>query len=138
MSYPSEAKTDRSLSLIVLFAGTLFTSASLMFVLQPLFGKILLPLLGGSPAVWNTCMVFYQSILFLGYLYAHYSFDAFQSTPSNPDTCRHYSHQFPGVAGSPYLKTPFRRQKAIRHFGCSGLYFLLSACLISWFQPPRR
>ena len=71
MRYPSEAKTDRSLSLIILFAGTLFISASLMFVLQPLFGKILLPLLGGSPAVWNTCMVFYQSILFLGYLYAH-------------------------------------------------------------------
>ena len=71
MSDPSKAKTDRSLSLIVLFAGTLFISASLMFVLQPLFGKLLLPLLGGSPAVWNTCMVFYQSILFLGYLYAH-------------------------------------------------------------------
>ncbi|MCX7099860.1 MAG: fused MFS/spermidine synthase [Methylococcales bacterium] len=71
MSYPSETKTDRSLSLILLFAGTLFASASLMFVLQPLFGKLLLPLLGGSPAVWNTCMVFYQSILFLGYLYAH-------------------------------------------------------------------
>ncbi len=71
MSNLSETKTDRSLSLIILFAGTLFTSASLMFVLQPLFGKLLLPLLGGSPAVWNTCMVFYQSILFLGYLYAH-------------------------------------------------------------------
>ncbi|MDD5461597.1 MAG: fused MFS/spermidine synthase [Methylococcales bacterium] len=71
MNHPLEVKTDRSLSLIVLFAGTLFISASLMFVLQPLFGKILLPLLGGSPAVWNTCMVFYQSILFLGYLYAH-------------------------------------------------------------------
>ncbi len=71
MSNLSEAKTDRSLSLIILFAGTLFTSASLMFVLQPLFGKLLLPLLGGSPAVWNTCMVFYQSLLFLGYLYAH-------------------------------------------------------------------
>ncbi|MGZ8136288.1 MAG: fused MFS/spermidine synthase [Methylococcaceae bacterium] len=71
MSVSSETKTDRRLSLILLFAGTLFTSASLMFVLQPLFGKILLPLLGGSPAVWNTCMVFYQSILFLGYLYAH-------------------------------------------------------------------
>ena len=66
MSYPSQAKIDRSLSLILLFAGTLFISASLMFVLQPLFGKILLPLLGGSPAVWNTCMVFYQTILFLG------------------------------------------------------------------------
>ncbi|MDD2723827.1 MAG: fused MFS/spermidine synthase [Methylovulum sp.] len=65
------AAPDRRLSLILLFAVTLFTSASLMFVLQPLFGKLLLPLLGGSPAVWNTCMVFYQSILFLGYLYAH-------------------------------------------------------------------
>lgn len=42
-----------------------------MFVLQPMFGKALLPLLGGSASVWNTCMVFYQSILFLGYLYAH-------------------------------------------------------------------
>jgi hypothetical protein len=72
MSHHSNATPDRNLSLIFLFAATLFTSASLMFVLQPLFGKILLPLLGGSPAVWNTCMVFYQSILFLGYLYAHY------------------------------------------------------------------
>lgn len=59
-------------SLIFLFAGTLFISATLMFILQPLFGKLLLPLLGGSPAVWNTCMVFYQTLLFLGYLYAHY------------------------------------------------------------------
>ncbi|OYV17105.1 MAG: hypothetical protein CG439_1831 [Methylococcaceae bacterium NSP1-2] len=66
-----DSKTNRHFSTIILFAGTLFVSASLMFVLQPLFGKILLPLLGGSPAVWNTCMVFYQSILFLGYLYAH-------------------------------------------------------------------
>ncbi len=56
---------------IVLYAATLFISALLMFVLQPLFGKLLLPLLGGSPAVWNTCMVFYQSVLFLGYGYAH-------------------------------------------------------------------
>ncbi|PPK67004.1 hypothetical protein B0F88_11594 [Methylobacter tundripaludum] len=72
MSHHSQDTTDRNLSLIFLFAATLFTSASLMFVLQPLFGKILLPLLGGSPAVWNTCMVFYQSVLFLGYLYAHY------------------------------------------------------------------
>lgn len=64
--------SERSLWLILLFAGTLFVSASLMFVLQPLFGKLMLPLLGGSPAVWNTCMVFYQMLLFIGYLYAHY------------------------------------------------------------------
>ena len=71
MNQPSVDHSDSRLSLIILFAGTLFVSASLMFVLQPLFGKLLLPLLGGSPAVWNTCMVFYQSLLFLGYLYAH-------------------------------------------------------------------
>lgn len=71
MSLSSENSNDRRLSLILLFAVTLFCSASLMFVLQPMFGKILLPLLGGSPSVWNTCMVFYQTILFLGYLYAH-------------------------------------------------------------------
>jgi hypothetical protein len=43
-----------------------------MFILQPLYGKLMLPLLGGSPAVWNTCMVFYQMLLFFGYLYAHF------------------------------------------------------------------
>ena len=72
MNVTPNQPSDRNLSLIFLFAGTLFISATLMFVLQPMFGKILLPLLGGSPAVWNTCMVFYQTILFLGYLYAHY------------------------------------------------------------------
>ena len=57
---------------VITFAGTLFVSAMLMFVLQPLFGKLLLPLLGGTPAVWNTCMVFYQTLLFGGYAYAHW------------------------------------------------------------------
>ncbi len=71
MSNPS-SRSERSLSLVLLFAGTLFISATLMFILQPLFGKLLLPLLGGSPAVWNTCMVFYQMLLFFGYLYAHF------------------------------------------------------------------
>lgn len=56
---------------MILFASTLLLSATLMFILQPLFGKLMLPLLGGSPAVWNTCMVFYQILLFFGYLYAH-------------------------------------------------------------------
>lgn len=71
MNVTTDQSSNRH-SLIVLFAGTLFVSATLMFILQPLFGKLLLPLLGGSPAVWNTCMVFYQTLLFLGYLYAHY------------------------------------------------------------------
>lgn len=45
--------------------------AALLFWVQPLVAKLLLPLLGGSPAVWNTCMVFFQVTLLAGYLYAH-------------------------------------------------------------------
>lgn len=60
-----------SVLLIGLFALTLFVSALLLFLLQPMVGKMLLPLLGGTPAVWNTCMVFFQAALLTGYLYAH-------------------------------------------------------------------
>src|SRR5262245_39577537 len=54
----------------MMFAVTLFVSASLLFMVQPMVGKLVLPLLGGSPAVWNACMVFFQALLLLGYLYA--------------------------------------------------------------------
>ena len=54
-----------------LFAIAIFTSASLVFIVQPMVTKLLLPLMGGSPAVWNTAMVFFQSALLAGYLYAH-------------------------------------------------------------------
>src|SRR5687767_11724750 len=54
-----------------LFTLTIFFSATLLFMVQPLVGKILLPIMGGSPAVWSTCMVFFQAVLLLGYLYAH-------------------------------------------------------------------
>jgi spermidine synthase len=53
------------------FALAIFFSATLLFMVQPLAGKMLLPVLGGSPAVWSTCMVFFQAVLLLGYLYAH-------------------------------------------------------------------
>src|SRR5438105_10533211 len=54
-----------------LFAATMFLSAALLFVVQPMTGKQLLPLAGGTPAVWNTCLVFFQATLLFGYLYAH-------------------------------------------------------------------
>lgn len=55
----------------LLFSLSLLISATLVFWVQPLFGKMVLPLLGGSPAVWNTCLVFFQTALLMGYLYAH-------------------------------------------------------------------
>ncbi|HEX3146719.1 MAG TPA: fused MFS/spermidine synthase [Gemmataceae bacterium] len=56
-----------------LFGVTLFVSATLLFLVQPMVGKMILPLLGGTPAVWNTCMVFFQALLLAGYYYAHKS-----------------------------------------------------------------
>ncbi|MDI1326390.1 MAG: fused MFS/spermidine synthase [Brevundimonas sp.] len=55
----------------LLFALAIFTSASLVFVVQPMVTKLVLPMLGGSPAVWNTAMVFFQTALLAGYAYAH-------------------------------------------------------------------
>ena len=65
----------RSFPIVMLgtFALTLFCSAMLLFMVQPLIGKMILPLLGGTPEVWNTCMVFFQAILLAGYAYAHVS-----------------------------------------------------------------
>ncbi|NOT01082.1 MAG: fused MFS/spermidine synthase [Phycisphaerales bacterium] len=57
--------------MVVLFAITLFVSAGLLFAVQPMVGKMILPSFGGTPAVWNTCMVFFQAVLLAGYLYAH-------------------------------------------------------------------
>ncbi len=63
----------RGVPLIALFGGTLFVSATLLFWIQPLFAKLTLPLLGGTPAVWTTAMVFFQAMLLAGYGYAHLS-----------------------------------------------------------------
>ena len=54
-----------------LFTGTIFLSASLLFFVQPLFTKVVLPHVGGAPAVWTTAMLFFQTVLIGGYLYAH-------------------------------------------------------------------
>ncbi len=53
------------------FAATIFASAFLLFQVQPLISKYILPWFGGSPAVWSTCMLFFQVVLFGGYVYAH-------------------------------------------------------------------
>jgi hypothetical protein len=54
-----------------LFIAAIFASAFLIFLIQPMVGKRILPWFGGVPAVWTLCLAFYQSTLFLGYAYAH-------------------------------------------------------------------
>ncbi|HVP00825.1 MAG TPA: fused MFS/spermidine synthase [Bryobacteraceae bacterium] len=53
------------------FGATIFLSAFLLFLIQPIFAKLILPWFGGSSAVWTTCLVFFQTALLAGYAYAH-------------------------------------------------------------------
>src|SRR4051794_7029952 len=57
--------------IVPLFAATLFASSLLMFALEPLVAKTVLPILGGTPMVWNTCVLFFQILLLAGYAFAH-------------------------------------------------------------------
>jgi hypothetical protein len=57
--------------LVPVFAGASFLSATLLFLVQPMAAKLLLPVFGGGPSVWNTSMVFFQVTLLAGYAYAH-------------------------------------------------------------------
>lgn len=58
--------------ILIVYTVSIFVSALLLFSVQPLFTKMILPRLGGSPAVWSIAMVFFQSLLLFGYAYAHY------------------------------------------------------------------
>jgi hypothetical protein len=63
---------SRNRRVLVVYTAAIFVSALLLFSVQPLFTKMVLPRLGGSPAVWSVAMVFFQSLLLAGYAYAHY------------------------------------------------------------------
>ncbi len=57
--------------MLPLFAVVILLSSALVFLVQPMFARMVLPVLGGSPSVWNTAMLFYQAVLLAGYGYAH-------------------------------------------------------------------
>jgi hypothetical protein len=69
----SDARRRAAVWAVALFSVTIFLGSSLLFLVQPMFAKVALPWLGGSPSVWNTCILFFQTTLLLGYLYAHLS-----------------------------------------------------------------
>ena len=121
---------------IALFTLAIFLSATLLFMVQPLTGKILLPVLGGSPAVWSTCMVFFQAVLLLGYLYAH----ALSSRVA--PRWQWLVHAGVLIAASIVLPLPVDvgepgggRSAMV---GCCGLWLRPSACRSSRSRRPRR
>src|SRR5688500_19135129 len=56
----------------MIYAATIFLSSFLLFLVQPLIARVILPWFGGSAAVWTTCMLFFQVLLLAGYAYAHF------------------------------------------------------------------
>jgi hypothetical protein len=68
--------------LLPVYTATIFLSAGLLFSVQPLFAKIVLPSLGGAPAVWSVALVFFQGALLAGYLYAHFLTRVLPGRPS--------------------------------------------------------
>lgn len=71
-SAPSPLSARRNSLVLIVYTSAIFVSALLLFSVQPLFTKMVLPRLGGSPAVWSVAMVFFQSLLLAGYAYAHF------------------------------------------------------------------
>ena len=65
------SSVSRNRLVLLVYTVAIFVSALLLFSVQPLFAKMVLPRLGGSPAVWSVAMVFFQSLLLAGYVYAH-------------------------------------------------------------------
>jgi hypothetical protein len=67
----SDAEASRSSLILPLFAITLFLGSFLLFVVEPMVARMVLPVMGGVPMVWNTCVVFFQMMLLVGYGYAY-------------------------------------------------------------------
>src|ERR1035441_4663465 len=68
---------------MLLYALAISLSAFLLFEVQPIIAKTILPWFGGTSAVWSTCMLFFQVVLLLGYLYAHWLHRTFGSAPAH-------------------------------------------------------
>lgn len=68
----SDLTTASGASALWPYVAAVFLGATLLFSLEPLVGKLVLPSLGGAPAVWNTCLLFFQAMLLAGYAYTHY------------------------------------------------------------------
>src|SRR5215469_10034241 len=70
-SEPTPSATSGRALLLATFTAAITLSAALVFMLQPMFTKMVLPRFGGAPAVWSVAIVFFQAALLAGYAYAH-------------------------------------------------------------------
>ncbi|HEV3332330.1 MAG TPA: fused MFS/spermidine synthase [Bryobacteraceae bacterium] len=131
-----------------LYAATIFLSAFLLFQVQPIIAKIILPWFGGSSAVWSTCMLFFQLALLLGYLYAHL---LYRKLGGRRAAILHILMLAASLAMLPILPSPEWKTVAVQNpsFRILGLlavtiglpYFLLSSTsplLQAWYARSRK
>src|SRR5580704_5871630 len=119
---------------MLLYALTISLSAFLLFEVQPVIAKIILPWFGGTSAVWTTCMLFFQAVLLLGYLYAHW---LHEKLPSRQQAWLHMAALAVSLATLPIIpgaawKTvasgnPSLRILALLAVTVGAPYFLLSS-----------
>src|SRR5205823_2778991 len=128
---------------MLLYACTIFLSAFLLFQVQPLIAKMILPWFGGSAAVWTACVLFFQLLLLLGYLYSHWSI---RYLKPKAQTFLHIALLGASVLSLPAIPNPIWKptdvnNPTLRIFGLLALtvglpYFLLSTTgplVQAWF-----
>lgn len=106
------------------YAITIFLSAFLLFLVQPLIGKYILPWFGGGPGVWTTCMVFFQGVLLAGYAYAHF----IQRFSSRPQVVVHIALLLVSLAFLPIVPDLTWKPQA-HHDPAWRILLLLTACI---------
>lgn len=109
---------------MLLFATTVFLSAFLLFQIQPIVAKMILPWFGGSSSVWSTCIVFFQAELLLGYAYVHWLHR--RLTPRR-QTAVHAGLLLIGLASLPVAADPSWKGMALVHPNWSVLAVLATA-----------
>jgi hypothetical protein len=133
---------------MLLYSLTIFLSAFLLFQVQPIIAKMILPWFGGSSAVWSTCMLFFQVVLLLGYLYAHW---LHEKLAPRRQAIAHIAALAVSIAALPILPNPAWKSAGVAHPSLNILallavtvglpYFLLSSTsplLQAWYARTHR
>lgn len=133
---------------MLLYSLTVFLSAFLLFQVQPIVAKMILPWFGGSSAVWSTCMLFFQVVLLLGYLYAHW---LHEKLAPRRQAAVHIAALAVSFAALPMLPNPGWKSVGVAHPSLTILallsvtvglpYFLLSSTsplLQAWYARTHR
>ena len=133
---------------MLLYSLTIFLSAFLLFQVQPIIAKMILPWFGGSSAVWSTCMLFFQVVLLLGYLYAHW---LHEKLAPRRQAVAHIAALVVSFAALPTLPNPGWKSAGVAHPSLTILallsltvglpYFLLSSTsplLQAWYARTHR